>query len=84
MSPFSKKARSVLAEQFAEIYQMSQDDYRDLLTALRNDNIDLAEFTSRVERLADGLLKLKRIRIQLSKERDDLDRSLGVSADGTE
>lgn len=84
MSPFSKKARSVLAEQFAEIYQMSQDDYRDLLTALRNDNIDLAEFTSRVERLADGLLKLKRIRIQLSKERDDLDRSLDVPADGTE
>lgn len=74
MSPFSKMARSRLSEQFAELYQMSQDEYRELLTSLLDDGIDLAEFTMRVETLSDRLLKLKRIRIQLSSEREELDR----------
>lgn len=74
MSPFSKMARSRLSEQFAEIYQRSQDEYRELLASLLDDGIDLAEFTRRVEMLSDRLLKLKRIRIQLSSEREELDR----------
>ena len=74
MSPFDKMARSQLSEQFADIYQMSQDEYRELLTALLDDRISLTEFTSRVETLSDRLLKLKRIRIQLSAERENLDR----------
>lgn len=74
MSPFSKMARSRLSEQFAELYQMSQDEYRELLTSLLDDGIDLAEFTKRVETLSDRLLKLKRIRVQLSSEREELDR----------
>ncbi len=74
MSPFSKMARSRLSEQFAEIYQMSQDEYRELLIALRDDRIDLEEFTSRVDMMAERLVKLKRIRVQLSIEREELDR----------
>ncbi len=73
MSPVSKKARSLLAEQFAELYQMSQDDYKDLLTALRSEWIDLDEFARRANELADGLIKLKRIRIQLDHERKEMD-----------
>ena len=75
MSPFDKMARSQLSEQFAEIYQMSQDEYRELLTALLDDRVTLEEFTSRVETLSDRLVKLKRIRIQLSAEREGLDRT---------
>lgn len=62
-----------MAEQFAELYQMSQDDYRDLLTALRSEWIDLDDFTRRAHELADGLIKLKRIRIQLDHERKEMD-----------
>lgn len=73
MSPFSKMARSRLSEQFAETYQMSQEEYRELLIALLNDTIDLSEFTSRVDILSDRLVRLKQIRIQLTSERDALD-----------
>jgi len=73
MSPVNKKATSLLAEQFAEIYQMAQDDYRDLLTALRDESIDLGDFTDRANALADGLVKLKRIRVQLRNEREELE-----------
>jgi hypothetical protein len=74
MSPLNKDATSHLAEQFAEIYQMAQEDYRDLLTALRDESTDLSEFTARANALADGLIKLKRIRVQLRHERDELDQ----------
>jgi hypothetical protein len=73
MSPVNKKATSLLAEQFAEIYQMAQDDYRDLLTALRDESIDVIEFTDRANALADELIKLKRIRVQLRQEREELE-----------
>jgi hypothetical protein len=68
----NKEATSHLAEQFAEIYQMAQDDYRDLLTALRDEATDLSEFAVRANALADGLIKLKRIRVQLRHEREEL------------
>lgn len=74
MSPLSKKSTSHLAEQFAEIYQMAQDDYRDLLTALRDESIDMSDFTARANALADGLIKLKRIRVQLRHEREELEQ----------
>lgn len=74
MSPLNKEATSHLAEQFADIYQMTQEDYRELLTALRDETTDLSEFTVRANALADGLIKLKRIRVQLRHERDELDQ----------
>ena len=51
---------------------MAQDDYRDLLTALRDEATDLSEFAVRANALADGLIKLKRIRVQLRHEREEL------------
>lgn len=75
--PFSKKARSLLSEQFAEIYQATQDEYRRLLSALRDANVDLDEFTRRVNALSDRLLRLKRIHEQLVSERDELRREAG-------
>lgn len=73
MSPVSKKARSQLAEQFAELYLLSQEDYRNLLTALRNEYVEPDEFAQRANALADELIKLKRIRVQLDSEREELD-----------
>lgn len=75
--PFSKKARSLLSEQFAEIYQATQEEYRRLLTALRDEKVDLEAFTKRVDALSDRLLKLKRIHEQLVSERDELRREAG-------
>ena len=71
----SRKARTRLAEQFAEIFRISQDEYRELLNALRDDAVDADEFNLRAAALHDKLVKLKRIRIQLSHERDELARS---------
>ena len=79
MSPFNSKARTRLSEQFAEIYRISQEEYRELLSALRDDGIDLDEFGRRTNELMDRLLALKRIRIQLSQERDELKKRSDVS-----
>lgn len=72
--PFSRKARSILSEQFADIYQATQEEYRRLLSALRDEHVDLQQFTRRVDALADRLVKLKRIHEQLVSERDELRR----------
>jgi trehalose-6-phosphatase len=72
MSPFSKKSRSQLSQEFAEIFQVTQEEYRDLLADLRNDDIDVVIFTARAEGFFDRLVKLKRIRLQLSHEREML------------
>lgn len=77
--PFSQKARSHLSEQFAEIFQSTQEDYRLLLSALRDERVDLKEFTQHVESLRDRLLKLKRIHEQLVRERDELRRAQAES-----
>ena len=71
---FSSKARSILSEQFAEIFRITQDEYREVLNALRDDGVTLVEFNGRINELMDKLLKLKRIRIQLSQEREQIER----------
>lgn len=75
MSLITDKACSQLSEQFADIFQRAQDEYRSLLNDLRDDDIDVNEFTVRVESLMDRLVKLKRIRLQLRQERDELVRT---------
>ena len=70
----SHESRSLLSEQFAEIYQSTQDEYRSLLTALRDRSVDVNAFSERVDVLSDRLIKLKRIHEQLSNERDELRR----------
>lgn len=72
--PFSKQARSQLSEQFAEIFQDTLEEYRGLLTALRDESVGLHDFSTRVDTLADRLRKLKRIHEQLVSERDELRR----------
>ena len=73
--PFSERARSLLSEQFAEIFQSAQEEYRDLLSALRDESVDMKAFAGRLDALSDKLLKLKRIHEQLVHERDALRRS---------
>ena len=75
MSPFSRQSRSKLSQQFAEIFQTSQEEYRGLLTDLRDDDIDVAEFAARAEAQLDRLIKLKRIRVQLHHEREELSKA---------
>lgn len=75
--PFSQESRSLLSEQFAEIYQSTQDEYRNLLSDLRDQNVDINGFAERVKRLSDRLMKLKRIHVQLVHERDELRRDAG-------
>lgn len=72
MSPFSKKSRSRLSQEFADIYQDTQEDYRALLSDLRDDDVDVDVFWVRAEELMDRLVKLKRIRLQLSHERAEI------------
>lgn len=72
--PFNRKARTRLSEQFADIYQTTQEDYRRLLSSLRDEHVDMREFSSMVEQLSDRLIKLKRIHEQLVSERDELRR----------
>lgn len=67
--PFSSEARSRLSEQFAEIFRVAQEEYREVLNALRNDDVTLDEFNGLTSELMDKLLKLKRIRIHLSQEK---------------
>ena len=75
--PLNEKSRSLLSEQFAEIYQSTQDEYRSLLSAMRDRSVDVNTFSRRVESLSDRLKKLKRIHEQLSSERDELRREAG-------
>lgn len=72
MSPLTKKSTSLLAEQFAEIYQMSQEEYRKLIAALRDESVDVDEFAAHARAHTEGLIKLKMIRIQLRSEREEL------------
>src|SRR5690606_15684628 len=73
--PFSERARSLLSEQFAEIFQSAQEEYRDLLSALRDESVDMKAFAGSLDALSDKLLKLKRIHEQLVHERDAPRRS---------
>lgn len=75
--PFSKKSRSQLAQQFAEIFQEVQDEYRFVLGNLRDDDVDAIAFEEQVDELCDRLLRLKRIRLQLRHERDEIVRLSG-------
>lgn len=72
MAPMSREACSRLSEQFADIFQECQEDYRSLLSDLRDDAIDVGVFSERAEALMDRLVKLKRIRLQISRERTQL------------
>ncbi len=72
MSSVTPKDTSLLAERFAEIYQMSQEQFRDLLAALRDESVDVDEFAVRAAALSDGLVNLKRIRVQLRSKRKEL------------
>lgn len=70
----SREARSLLSEQFAEIFRISQDEYRELLNALRDDDVDMEAFAPLVDALRDKLITLKRIRTQLAQEKRELRR----------
>lgn len=72
MSPLTQDGRSQLAEKFADIFQMAQDDYRRLMAALRDERVDMDEFTIQAEALLDQFVTLKRIRIQLKRERVEM------------
>jgi hypothetical protein len=72
--PFSSEARSRLSEQFAEIFRVAQEEYREVLNALRNDDVTFDEFNGLTSELMDKLLKLKRIRIHLTQEKGELER----------
>lgn len=72
MSTSTKNPTSLLAEQFAEIYQMSQEEFRDLIAALRDESVDLHDFVIRVNAYTEILISLKKIRIQLRSEREEL------------
>lgn len=77
MSPFTQNSRSRLSQQFADIFQEAQEEYRTILTDLRDDDVDPVVFAEQVEAFRDRLLKLKRIRLQLRHERDELIRLSG-------
>lgn len=72
LTNLTMKSTSLLAEQFADVYQLSQEEYRNLIAALRDESVDLEEFSARAIAHAESLIRLKRIRIQLRSEREEL------------
>lgn len=59
--------KTLLAEQFADLYRECQENCRSLLEAVLNSEVDLVEFDARARALHVEMLHLKEVKLQIKE-----------------
>ena len=65
MSTKQAQEKTMMAEEFAELYRECQEEYRSLLEALRDEDVGIRDFDSRAYVLYCDMLRLKQMRVQI-------------------